>query len=64
MFRLVVSVLLLPLSALARPALGADAWVEVKSPHFTIVSDASEKDAREVAGQFEQVRALVQRAWP
>ena len=48
----------------ASPALGAEAWVEVRSPSFTVVSDGSEKDARQVLLQFEQVRALLLGAWP
>jgi tetratricopeptide (TPR) repeat protein len=38
--------------------------VEVRSPSFTVVSDGSEKDARKVVLQFEQVRALLQEVWP
>ena len=40
-------------------AAGPPAWVELKSPAFTVVSDGGEKDARYVALQFEQVRALL-----
>jgi tetratricopeptide (TPR) repeat protein len=64
MFRPVVSVFFLSLAVPAAPAPGSDAWVEVRSPAFTVVSDGSEKDAREVAWQFEQVRALLNKAWP
>jgi tetratricopeptide (TPR) repeat protein len=44
----------------ARPVRAADRnkWVEVRSPNFIVVSDGSEADARKVAQQFEQVRAL------
>jgi len=44
----------------AKPAAGADTrqWVLARSPGFIVVSDAGEKKAREVAHQFEQVRAL------
>jgi len=45
-------------------ALAAEPWVEVRSPSFTVVSDGSEKDARRVLLQFEQVRALLQEVWP
>ena len=38
--------------------------MEVRSPHFTVTSDGSEKDARKVLLQFEQVRALLQEVWP
>jgi tetratricopeptide (TPR) repeat protein len=33
-------------------------WVEVKSPHFSVVTDAGEKRGREVAVRFEQMRAV------
>jgi hypothetical protein len=47
----------------AVPAFGAD-WVEVKSPAFTVICDGSEKDARRVLSQFEQIRAVLKDAWP
>jgi tetratricopeptide (TPR) repeat protein len=33
-------------------------WVEVRSPHFSVVTDAGEKRGREVALRFEQMRAV------
>jgi len=33
-------------------------WVEVKSPNFSIVTDAGEKRGREVALRFEQMRSV------
>lgn len=33
-----------------------EAWVEVRSPNFVIVSNAGEKQARKIAIQFEQIR--------
>jgi hypothetical protein len=42
----------------------ADPWIEVKSPNFIVVSDASERSARNVAWQFEQIRAAIQAGWP
>jgi Tfp pilus assembly protein PilF len=41
-----------------------DTWVEVTSPHFTVTSNAGEKRTRNVAWQFEQVQAVLQRIWP
>src|SRR5579862_1162417 len=35
-----------------------DAWVEVRSPNFIIVSNAGEKQARRTAIQFEQIHTL------
>lgn len=34
----------------------AQAWTEVRSPHFSVVTDAGEKRGREVALRFEQMR--------
>jgi len=33
-------------------------WVEVRSPHFSVATDAGEKRGREVAVRFEQMRAV------
>ncbi len=35
---------------------GEPTWVEVRSPHFSVVTDAGEKRGREVALRFEQMR--------
>lgn len=48
----------------ARATSAADAWVQVTSPHFTVVSNAGDKRAREVAWQFEQIRAAMLAIWP
>ncbi|HST11799.1 MAG TPA: DUF1570 domain-containing protein [Terriglobales bacterium] len=39
-------------------------WVEVRSPYFTVVTDASEKQGRSIAAQFERMRALFQDMYP
>ncbi|MGO8795175.1 MAG: tetratricopeptide repeat protein [Candidatus Sulfotelmatobacter sp.] len=33
-------------------------WVEVRSPHFSVITDAGDKRGREVAMRFEQMRAV------
>ena len=33
-------------------------WLEVRSTHFTVITDAGEKAGREVALRFEQIRAV------
>ncbi len=44
---------------LLAPAARADtAWVEVRSPHFSVITDAGEKRGREVALRFEQMRSV------
>jgi tetratricopeptide (TPR) repeat protein len=43
----------------APPLFGGDPqWVEVRSPNFSVVTDAGEKRGREVAMRFEQMRAV------
>jgi tetratricopeptide (TPR) repeat protein len=61
MARRLVPIVLLTLPV---PAGAAGSWIEVKTPAFTVVSDGSEKDARRVLGQFQQVRALFKKVWP
>ena len=33
-------------------------WIEVRSPHFIVLSNSSEKQARHVADQFERMRVV------
>lgn len=33
-------------------------WTEVRSPHFIVLTNSSEKDARHTAGQFERMRTV------
>ena len=37
---------------------GDPQWVEVHSPHFSVITDVGEKRGREVALKFEQMRAV------
>jgi tetratricopeptide (TPR) repeat protein len=48
----------LTLSAFSVAFAGDAQWVEVKSPHFSVVTDAGEKRGRETAMRFEQMRAV------
>jgi len=41
-----------------------DTWLQVRTPHFQIVSNASEKEARRAARQFEGMRSVFQRVFP
>ncbi len=60
--RLVVFATLLILSAVA---FGRESgWIEVRSAHFIVVTNAGEKQARTVADQFERMRAVFRRAFP
>jgi tetratricopeptide (TPR) repeat protein len=49
---------------IAAPAADADTWVEVRTDNFTVVTDGGQGRARDVAWQFEQVRAAILAAWP
>lgn len=46
--------------ALSGTAHGAEKWLEVRTPHFTVLSNGGEKSARRVAQQFELIRAAFQ----
>ena len=58
--------LLLPVfvAVLAQARDKAENWIEVRSPHFRIVTDSNEKQGRQIAGQFERMRSLVHVAFP
>jgi hypothetical protein len=50
----------------ATPALdvsAADQWIEVKSAHFTVVSNAGERSTRKLVWQLEQVRSAMAALW-
>jgi TPR repeat protein len=59
-----VRLLLAALAVATGAAAPADEWVQAKSPHFTVYSDAGDLTARRVAWEFEQVRAILGRQWP
>src|SRR5579864_6212205 len=48
----------------ARPAAAPAPWVQVDSPHFTVLSTGGERTGRNLALQFEQIRAALQQSWP
>lgn len=50
--------------AFPHPATAKDTWIEVQSPHFKVVSNAGENEARKIADQFEQFRELFHTAFP
>ncbi len=62
--RLHVAALALALVAFAAPAAAQRTWVEVTSPHLTVVSDAGAGRARDFAWQFEQIREALARTFP
>ena len=59
-------ILLLPVIAVAL-ANGLDTsgrWVEIRSPHFTVITDSNEKQGRQIAAQVERMRGFLQEAYP
>jgi tetratricopeptide (TPR) repeat protein len=48
----------LALSAVPLALAGDAPWIEITSPHFSVVTDAGEKRGRETAMRFEQMRAV------
>jgi len=58
--------LLLPLFAamLAAARDKPENWIEVGSPHFTVVTNANEKQGRHIADQFERMRSVFRVAFP
>jgi tetratricopeptide (TPR) repeat protein len=60
-----IFLLLTVFTALLAPARDQpENWLEVRSPHFIVLSDSSEKQARQVADQFERMRAVFQDRFP
>ena len=50
---------------MSSPARGDDRpWLEVTTPNFVVISNSGEKEARQVAWQFEQVRSVFKTLWP
>ncbi len=39
-------------------------WIEIKSPHFTVYSNAGEREGRRVAAQFEEIRGMFEQSFP
>lgn len=63
LLRSVVAFLLIAASA-AFAGARDDQWVEVRSPHFVIISNSSSKQARHVAAEFERMRAVIHNKFP
>ena len=42
----------------------SDTWLQVRTPYFVIASNATEKEARRAAHQFEGMRSVFQRVFP
>ena len=62
--RTLISTVLFVLVALPATAANTPQWVEIRSPHFVILTDTNEKQGRKIAGQFERMRSLFQTVLP
>jgi Tfp pilus assembly protein PilF len=61
----VVVLLLSVFSCSARASASSnDVWIEVRSPNFTVVSNAGAKQTRQIANQFEQFRGVFHDSFP
>jgi hypothetical protein len=62
MFKRVVLLLALslPVTAWAK----SESWIEVRSPHFTVITNSNEKQGRRVADQFERMRSVFHTLFP
>jgi len=47
---------LLPVFLYTTGAIAEQPWIEIRSPHFRVVTNGSSKDGRKVANEFEQIR--------
>ena len=62
-----LSSILALLSLLLAPPSRADhheTWIEVRSPHFTVLCNAGEHEGRLTARQFEEIRAMFEQRYP
>jgi tetratricopeptide (TPR) repeat protein len=64
MRKLTVLLLVLLASALAAAGDKPENWLEVRSPNFTVITNANEKAGRRVTDQFERMRSVFQSAFP
>lgn len=56
--------LVLLFAALASARNPQENWLELSSPHFTVVCNGKEKDARTIADQFERMRLVFHTGFP
>ena len=59
-----IALLLLLVTAPAWARDNGSPWVEVRSPHFSVVTDAGEREGRRLADQFERMRWVFQTLFP
>jgi tetratricopeptide (TPR) repeat protein len=59
-----IALLLFWFTVLASARDRAEDWLEVRSPHFSVLTDTNEKTGRQIADQFERMRSVFQVAFP
>ena len=59
-----IVIVVLILRPLPLKAAEGGSWIEIRSPHFTVFSDAGEKKARSVTHEFEKFHALIRQFLP
>jgi hypothetical protein len=52
------------LAAMAPTVAQCEPWVEVRSPHFVVASDAGRVVAERIAVHFEKIRSAIKTLWP
>jgi tetratricopeptide (TPR) repeat protein len=60
LFRLFLFLILASVPSFAAP----DQWIEVRSPHFTVITNAGEKSGRHTLDQFERMRWVFSTLFP
>ncbi len=51
-------------TVVASAAPAAERWTEIRSPHFIVLTNSSEKNGRRIANQLEQMRSVFQKIFP
>jgi tetratricopeptide (TPR) repeat protein len=64
MFRHIFLVLLIWAAVCSAARASGDPWVQVTSPHFTLITDAGEKQGRHTLDQFERMRWVFATLFP
>jgi tetratricopeptide (TPR) repeat protein len=64
MRRYLAGLFLLFATVVASAAPAAERWTQIRSPHFIVLTNSSEKNGRRVANQLEQMRSIFQKIFP
>ncbi len=64
MGRRIFCLVLLAMVSCASAAAAGDPWVKITSPHFTLLTDAGDKEGRRVIDQFERMRWVFHTLFP